>query len=215
MFTALNLTCNMIMKKISLLLSAAVLSLLLFSCGTPQHADFSKRKYLDRFVAKKQKLEKSTGKYHYEIKERKLIETAQDEQLQAQVDKRLLPVTELKIMPEAIVRKSVEAKIPQQLAEEPARKNLDEVFTSIIFARPVKKAVYKSPAPQETDMIVKIILAILIPPLAVYLHEGISTYFWVTLVLFLLWAGWFWGPFFGLAGLAAIVIALLVVTDNL
>ena len=51
--------------------------------------------------------------------------------------------------------------------------------------------------------IIKIILAILLPPLAVFLHVGLGTQFWISLILTLL----FWIP--------GVIYALLVVTDTI
>ncbi|MBC5991673.1 YqaE/Pmp3 family membrane protein [Pontibacter sp. SD6] len=51
--------------------------------------------------------------------------------------------------------------------------------------------------------IVEIILAILLPPLAVFLHDGIGTSFWINIILTLL--------FF----LPGVIHALLVVTDSI
>lgn len=51
--------------------------------------------------------------------------------------------------------------------------------------------------------IVEIILAVLLPPLAVFLHDGIGTTFWISLILTLL----FWLP--------GVIYALLVVTDTI
>lgn len=51
--------------------------------------------------------------------------------------------------------------------------------------------------------IIKIILAVLLPPLAVFLHDGIGTTFWISLILTLL----FWIP--------GVIYALLVVTDTI
>lgn len=51
--------------------------------------------------------------------------------------------------------------------------------------------------------IVEIILAVLLPPLAVFLHDGIGTSFWISIILTLL----FWVP--------GIIYALLVVTDTI
>ncbi|MET0635643.1 MAG: YqaE/Pmp3 family membrane protein [Chitinophagaceae bacterium] len=49
----------------------------------------------------------------------------------------------------------------------------------------------KSGADPSTDTVLLVILAILLPPLAVYLHQGeINTKFWISLVLTLL----FWLP---------------------
>ncbi len=66
----------------------------------------------------------------------------------------------------------------------------------------------------DTNTILLVILAILLPPLAVYLHQGeINIKFWITLVLWLLafvafvWVAW-------LPLLASIIYALFVVLGN-
>ncbi|MCX2741883.1 YqaE/Pmp3 family membrane protein [Pontibacter sp. M82] len=51
--------------------------------------------------------------------------------------------------------------------------------------------------------VVEIILAILLPPLAVFLHDGIGTSFWINIILTLLFV------------LPGIIHALLVVTDTI
>jgi uncharacterized membrane protein YqaE (UPF0057 family) len=54
----------------------------------------------------------------------------------------------------------------------------------------------------ETDQVLLVILAILLPPLAVYLKEGeVNSRFWISLILTLL----FWIP--------GVIFALLVVLD--
>lgn len=53
----------------------------------------------------------------------------------------------------------------------------------------------------DVPMILLVILAIILPPLAVYLHSGIGTPFWISLILTLL----FWVP--------GVIYALLVVLD--
>jgi uncharacterized membrane protein YqaE (UPF0057 family) len=65
----------------------------------------------------------------------------------------------------------------------------------------IKKAIreYKAnkPAEASTNTLLLVILAILLPPLAVYLHEGaINTKFWISLVLTLL--GWLPGVIYAL-----------------
>ncbi|KAA6432600.1 YqaE/Pmp3 family membrane protein [Rufibacter glacialis] len=51
--------------------------------------------------------------------------------------------------------------------------------------------------------IVMIVLAILLPPLAVFLHEGLGSRFWISILLTLL--------FF----IPGVIFALLVVTDSI
>lgn len=66
----------------------------------------------------------------------------------------------------------------------------------------------------DVPLWVYVLLALFIPPLAVYLKQGVTNMFWIDLILFILGYGLFrfsyylWG-----AALAAVVIALLVVFD--
>ncbi len=55
----------------------------------------------------------------------------------------------------------------------------------------------------STNTLLLVILAILLPPLAVYLHDGaINTHFWISLILTLL----FWLP--------GVIYALIIVLGN-
>ena len=64
----------------------------------------------------------------------------------------------------------------------------------------------------DANLILLVILAILIPPLGVYLYDGTSTMFWVTLILCLLGGPlWFYVPFVGGLWGIAIILAVLYV----
>jgi len=66
----------------------------------------------------------------------------------------------------------------------------------------------------STDTLLLVIIAIFIPPLAVYLHQGeTNTKFWITTLLFVLGII---GAFYlsGLLLLAAIIYALIVILGN-
>lgn len=65
------------------------------------------------------------------------------------------------------------------------------------------KAAKKAGAEPSTNTLLLVILAILLPPLAVYLHQGeINTKFWISLLLTLL----FWLP--------GVIYALIVILGN-
>jgi len=65
------------------------------------------------------------------------------------------------------------------------------------------KAAKRSGAEPSTNTLLLVILAILLPPLAVYLHQGeINTKFWISLLLTLL----FWLP--------GVIYALIVILGN-
>jgi uncharacterized membrane protein YqaE (UPF0057 family) len=57
----------------------------------------------------------------------------------------------------------------------------------------------------DTDTLILIIVALFIPPLAIGLFEGLSTRFWISLILFLLTIGTFAGIGLGLGGLVALI----------
>lgn len=64
----------------------------------------------------------------------------------------------------------------------------------------------------DVDLVILVILAIFIPPLAVYLKEGATSRFVLDLILALIGVvGWWIFPFAGLAYLAAIIYALIIV----
>lgn len=75
----------------------------------------------------------------------------------------------------------------------------------------------KSPAQDiDGETVLLIILSFLVPPLAVYLKENTaSQWFWITLLLCLVASGFLFIPFLGVAWLAAIVIAILIVFERL
>jgi uncharacterized membrane protein YqaE (UPF0057 family) len=76
-----------------------------------------------------------------------------------------------------------------------------------------KKKTSKAPA-GDVNTILLVILAIIIPPLAVFLFEGSSSRFWIDLILALIgWGVGFWllGGLGWICGLAAIIYALLIV----
>lgn len=71
------------------------------------------------------------------------------------------------------------------------------------FKKEVREALKQDRRGGGDLSIIKIILAVLLPPLAVFLHVGIGTQFWISLILTLL----FWIP--------GVIYALLVVTDTI
>ena len=83
----------------------------------------------------------------------------------------------------------------------------------------VKKLFSRKKNSDDFDPILLIILAILIPPLAVYLYDGDATNrFWLNLILALIGYGVGFALFPGLvylAGVFAIVHALLIVTGSI
>lgn len=93
----------------------------------------------------------------------------------------------------------------------------EERITSEANATSKKVKSVSTPTPAgDVPLWVYVLLAIFIPPLAVFLKAGVSNIFWIDLILFILGYGLFrfsfylWG-----AALAAVVIAFLVIFDVL
>ena len=119
---------------------------------------------------------------------------------------------------------SPQMKASLQQAQEIMKSNQSDRKAGKTITRATKKQekqalrkVLKEARSAEADdqQILEIILAILLAPLGVYLHEGTTNdKFWITLALWVAGIGLFWIiPFIGL--LPAIVYALLVVTDTI
>ncbi|MEZ4777496.1 MAG: YqaE/Pmp3 family membrane protein [Bacteroidia bacterium] len=81
----------------------------------------------------------------------------------------------------------------------------------------VKQLFSRDNTAEDLDPVILIILAIVIPPLAVYLYDGAATNrFWLNLILTLLGYGGLGILGFGyIGGLVAIIHALLIVTGTI
>lgn len=78
----------------------------------------------------------------------------------------------------------------------------------------VRKIQESASSNSDVMLILLVILALILPPLAVFIFEGGTTRFVIDLILWLLgWGvGWYlWGPRGGLFSLAAVIYALLIV----
>ena len=98
----------------------------------------------------------------------------------------------------------------RSLSRKERKTRLKELKKQILIFKANRKKGYEP----DTNTLLLVILAILLPPLAVYLHQGeINTKFWITLVLWLLG----WAAFGALAWfpmLPAIIYALIVILGN-
>ncbi len=98
----------------------------------------------------------------------------------------------------------------------------DNLKTNINKKKTLKKQTKQQPKNKspgsDVELILLVILAIIIPPLAVFLYEEASTRFWIDLILALLGWGflaWILPGFVFIGGLAAIIYALLIVTGTI
>lgn len=138
------------------------------------------------------------------------VATAKSElslQASAQAPKRTLFVKnkfEAKVLaPEKIIP-TAPTELSAQEAEALAKVQTQVALLTKAQKKEIKtgiKGILRENASEST--ILKVILAVLLPPLAVFIHEGITTRFWISLLLTLL----FWIP--------GVIYALLVVTDSI
>lgn len=104
---------------------------------------------------------------------------------------------------------SVEEATMNKAELKKAKKQARRAMFKSLFSKKGKK--------DELELIIYVILAIIIPPVAVFLYDdGPSNRFWLNLVLALLGIGigsWLWLGGLGLLYTVAIVHALLIVLD--
>jgi uncharacterized membrane protein YqaE (UPF0057 family) len=208
------------MRKLKLFLAAAVLSVGLFSCSS--NSEFARVKYLDKTYAKKHKINLPEKLDSEELaKAASSSETNEKEELQ--VLEAMQPTSnEVVTADKEVVKPSVtiaNKKFKKAIEEIAATESLDntmnmeEVFAAVTAVKKSKKSkgILGFLGLSEVMLILLVILAFLLPPLAVYLKQGIGTHFWISLILTLLYL-------FAIGGFPylipiAIIHALLVVFE--
>jgi uncharacterized membrane protein YqaE (UPF0057 family) len=179
------------------------LALVIFaSCSRNDSSSaFSKRKYLD-FHANKSDVKRSPVAQENN-EELKIVSVVSEKPSEYKAGE--MPVTasnEMAIQPVPITDLNFASSFKDSKPEVKASPVKNEVKLSFReIKRELKKAKHSANSVSETDKVLLIILAILLPPLAVYLKDGIGTTFWIDLVLTLL--------FF----IPGVIYALLIVLD--
>lgn len=178
------------MKKTALALSVVFMIALIFSsCSNGRNLTIEKRHYGKGYYVH------ANGKRDAKSENKTEVVTALNDD-QASV-----------ATSEVIVNKTNENKTPPALVSTTPQKEKAAVNTSgasapKVIADPVKAVKKNAPAEQshkvvtkkkntsraadDVDLVLIIILCFLLPPLAVYLSEGITTNFWIDLILTLL-----------------------------
>jgi uncharacterized membrane protein YqaE (UPF0057 family) len=228
------------MKHISTILLAAVTAILVTSCsentvggGMIQKRKYTKGFYLNRHASGKNADEKTVEAV-----------TVQEEQQLAVTEKAVRPAhanaapvtmteaagnsTRTEVSANAIDPKLVDApriiqpKIVSDASTPAQRPVVTEQTkpakgqTIIQQKRAAVQQVKNAAGGAESGamLVLLVILAILIPPLAVAIYEGITTRFWIDLILAILGFGigfWLLGGLGWLCALAAVIYALLIV----
>jgi uncharacterized membrane protein YqaE (UPF0057 family) len=191
------------MRRIKLLLAVMVLSVGLFSCSTSR-TDFQKVKYLDRSVSKNMQAGK-VNKVKPTNDQQEVI-LAETEVYTGNELAEVSPVSKNDFFVESkpVVKPSPFAKSQKQaneiLADKPAI-SMEEVYNELKSQRLISNGVNEIKEGKVVGTLVKVILSFILPPLAVFLHVGMGTPFWISLLLTLL----LWVP--------GVIYSLLVVLD--
>lgn len=187
--------------KIKDLLFLGLVGIILSSCSrTDNSTAFMKRKYLDWFYAKN----------HEKAKVNKVVNP---EVTQFAVNTASSPEVKQTNDPDLTVTASSEKRLPLNVIKpfahkdaiatkaESVKENNEVKLSFHQIKRELRKAKHSERNSSEVNQVLLVILAIFIPPLAVYLKDGLHTSFWIDVILTLL--------FF----LPGVIYALLIVLD--
>jgi uncharacterized membrane protein YqaE (UPF0057 family) len=112
---------------------------------------------------------------------------------------------------------AVKTKKESRPAQQTQRKPREPEYYMPILNKKAKTVMSAAASSDPVMTVLLVILAILLPPLAVAIYEGITKRFWIDLVLFVVGIGvGFWlfgGGIAWLCALAAVIYALLIVLE--
>lgn len=226
------------MKHISTILLAAMTAIIVTSCSenTVGGGAIQKRKYTKGFYLNRHSSGKSADEKTVEVT------TVQKELQVTATEKTVRPATKMpsattvtagnpvraEVQANAIDPKLVDGPLVSPPRVSVSEKTHAQQVVTAPQAKPAKGHTFiqqKREAVQQAKgaaagaesgamLVLLVILAILIPPLAVAIYEGITTRFWIDLILAILGFGigfWLLGGLGWLCALAAVVYALLIV----
>lgn len=189
------------MKLIKLSLIVLLISTVFYSCTSIRNNNFAKVKYLDKHLTKKQQIKNKADEISYKIIEDTLSNTLLlPDSYEANIEQELLPKNEIKTLVNLADRNKIVSDFQNKAVTINSN---EEIYSEIILENSSFSSNMPINEPKKVEPIIKIILAFLLPPLAVFLHRGLDTYFWISLILTIL----IWVP--------GVIFALLVVLDAL
>lgn len=192
---------------------AFILSSLLTSCAFLQKEEFANRKYynfpLTKHSSKGVQAEQASVPFQKTVTEKISAEeeTLPSEKITtASIDKKQVVVAhkETKLFySEKHTAKSVSGN---KIKNEPPVISLKRKD----FLNPARKKIAHSKSSSDARLIIELILAIVLPPLGVFVHSGkVGKWFWITLLLCVV-GGLFWGmTYAGYGGLFWFVAAII------
>lgn len=185
--------------KLNQLFSILITGTFFVSCSSS--LEFSQKKYLDGYRGDKSTLkhigsdEIKNVKHQTTVKEQMVLDSY-SESLQASLDDKVIltnSVNSAEIITNEIDNSHLSKEIFVKTAEKPLKLNVNKEVQ--------KEKNTKAVSALKRANIIEVVLAFFIPPLAVFLHNGLDTSFWISLIL----TCFFWVP--------GVVFSLLVVLD--
>lgn len=181
------------MRKIYLL-SVTIVYLFISACSTSKD-NFAQRKYFDHYFSSKQKVKTIPVEQEIVIENSFSSEFAAEE---ASIEPKANPIFPEEKENVVVAKNKRVNKVKDNVREIAAQENIIQeqrrsatVVKAAELRSVLKEAKKRRIALEETiPFILLVILAIILPPLAVFIKEGIDTPFWISLVLTLL----FWLP---------------------
>lgn len=196
-------------KSLLNLVFVLVAAQLMFACSSAKYYEFAAHKQAPYHDFKKKAAtekdvapEVNLSDLAMAAVEEKTTQAKEEPVLEASVAAPVITAPAPKIAPVAPVA-SYETKIMEAEAMAMAKERISSMTKAEkkAFKKEVREVMKQDRSGGVS--IIKIILAVLLPPLAVFLHSGIGNQFWISLILTLL----FWIP--------GVIYALLVVTDTI
>jgi uncharacterized membrane protein YqaE (UPF0057 family) len=199
------------LKSLLNLVIVMVFAQLLFACSSAKYYEFAAHKQapyheLKKKPAAEKEVAPETSLTEVALaaaEEKAIAKTAPEPVLEASIAKPAAAAPKPAIAPVAAVAPAEKAAVTEAEALAMAKERIASMTKAERkeFRKEVRE-VLKQDRGGGTN-IIEIILAILLPPLAVFLHDGIGTSFWISIILWLL----------GI--IPGIIYALLVVTDTI
>ena len=190
-----------------------IASLLLSACSTSN--EFSKQKYTNFKHSKHGNLA-SKADHSFATAKKEIAPATSISISEATVNppaSLTLPVVVQEVKPTTVLSTKTSRRTLAVITDKKPVTHMGKFATYKAFkatASALKKG--SSTAASDVDLVILVILAIFIPPLAVFLKEGATSRFVLDLILALIGVvGWWIFPFAGLAYLAAIIYALIIV----
>lgn len=220
------------MKKWIFLNLVIASTFILGACSTSNNVVsnklISKRKYTKGFhLNKKSKLKDSDETLavaskkddkHIKVKSSPQLKKASKNHEEEFASSTMEEVISIHVTPEENTMASI-ASVDSEFDSEEVFSDVEQVFVADSNEKGsiVNKSSNSAARPDMSDpvwLIVMILLALILPPVAIAIYSGITGIFWLDLILFLIaWGGFAFFRLTGLLHLAAIIIAFLVIFD--